>query len=318
MRAFMIADFGQPGSVGERPRPEPGEGQILVRVRAAGVTPMDPVYGTGIYKSYMEHRLPLTPGTDYAGTVVVVGPRVDGFAVGDEVFGDVGKPYVGEGSFAEYVAADAHKATHRPSSIPVEVAATLPRSATTALEAVDALHAAPGSTVAIIGAAGGIGSFATEFAAWRGLKVVAVTRPENFEYVRGLGAADVIDYTSGDVITELRSRYPDGLTGVIDLFHDAQRLVPFAAAVVPDGWLVSPLARDADAALAGTAVHVHLTGIPYQRAPEVARLLTESPTRVGIEALSLDRAPEALARQATRQVRGKLVLSLGQGRIPTR
>ena len=130
--------------------------------------------------------------------------------------------------------------------------------------------------------------------------------------MRGLGAVDVIDYRSADVVAELRSRYPGGLAGVIDLFDDAAGLAAFAAAVRPDGWLVSPLARGAEAAMAGSAVHVHITGIPYQRAAEVVELLTQAPTRVAVEALPLDRAADALARQATRQVRGKLVLSVDQ------
>jgi NADPH:quinone reductase len=310
MRAFIIPEFGQPGSIGERPRPEPGHGELLVRVAAAGVTPMDPVYGTGMAKAFMEHRLPLTPGTDYAGTVVALGPGVEGFAVGDEVFGDVGKPFVGEGSFAEYVTAAAKNAVPRPASIPAAVATAFPRSATTALEAVEALHATAGETVAVFGAGGGIGSFATELASRRGLHVIAVTRPENFDYVRQLGAEDVIDYTSADVVAELRSRHPAGLAGIVDLFHDAAGLAPYAAAVRPDGWLVSPLARGVQELLAGTAVHVHLTGLPVERTGEVLELFAGQPTKVALDVLPLDQASEALAREATHLVQGKLALGI--------
>jgi NADPH:quinone reductase-like Zn-dependent oxidoreductase len=233
-----------------------------------------------------------------------------GSQIGDEVFGDVGKAHVGDGSFAQYVTASAANASHRPTTIPATTAAALPRSATTALEAVDALHASAGDPVAIVGAAGGIGSFATEFAARRGLRVIAVTRPENFDYVQGLGASDVIDYTSGDVVAALRARVPDGLAGIVDLFHDAQGVVPFADALRPDGWLVSPLARGADALLEGRPAHVHVTGMPYQRAPEVLAILAAAPTHVVVETLPLDHAADALARQASRQVRGKLVLTI--------
>src|SRR5262245_162616 len=84
MRAYIVPEFGAPGTVGERPTPEPSEGQLLVRIAAAGVNAMDPIFATGIYKDYMEHRLPLTPGSDYAGTVEAVGPGVTGFQAGDE------------------------------------------------------------------------------------------------------------------------------------------------------------------------------------------------------------------------------------------
>ena len=92
MRAFIVNQFGEAGSVGERPKPEAGDGQLLVRVRAAGVNAFDPVVRAGFLKDFMEHRFPLTPGLDYAGTVEALGPGVSGFAVGDEVFGAVGKP----------------------------------------------------------------------------------------------------------------------------------------------------------------------------------------------------------------------------------
>src|SRR5690242_924074 len=101
MRAFVVNAFGEPGEIGERPMPEPGDGQLLVRVRAAGVNAMDPIIRAGFAKDFMEHRFPLTPGFDYAGIVKAIGPGVTGFAVGDEVFGSVGKPFAGEGSFAE-------------------------------------------------------------------------------------------------------------------------------------------------------------------------------------------------------------------------
>ena len=101
MRALFYPDFGVDGVVGDRPTPEAGEGQVLVKVKAAAINAMDPILASGAFKDFMEHRLPLTPGSDYAGTVVAVGPGVSGIAIGDEVFGDVGKMYAGEGSLAE-------------------------------------------------------------------------------------------------------------------------------------------------------------------------------------------------------------------------
>ncbi|HEY4752826.1 MAG TPA: alcohol dehydrogenase catalytic domain-containing protein, partial [Candidatus Limnocylindrales bacterium] len=138
MRAFYVPEFGAPGVVGELPKPGPGEGQILVRVKAVGINAMDPFLGSGAYKDYMEHRLPLVVGSDYAGTVVALGPGVDNVAVGDEVFGDLGKAYVGEGALAEFVAASAALATRRPDNVSPETAAALPRAGGTALAEVDA------------------------------------------------------------------------------------------------------------------------------------------------------------------------------------
>src|SRR5207247_1250733 len=152
MRAFIVPQFGATGAIGERAKPEPGEGQLLVRVRAAGVNAMDPIIRAGFAKDFMEHRLPLTLGLDYAGTVEAVGRGVEGFAPGDEVFGAVGKPFFGEGTFAEYVTATAALAARRPTNLPAERAAALPTAGGTALAAVDALAAQPGDTAAVIDA----------------------------------------------------------------------------------------------------------------------------------------------------------------------
>jgi len=140
MREFVIPEFGSPGSLGERPLPVAGEGQVLVRVRAAGLNAVDIAVVGGLYKDFMEHRLPLVPGVDFSGTTEAVGPGVTDFAVGDDVFGNVGKRYFGEGTLA------------------------------------NAVNPGPGETVVIVGAGGGVGSFATALAARTGARVIAVTR----------------------------------------------------------------------------------------------------------------------------------------------
>lgn len=310
MRAFIIEEFGQPGSVGERAKPEPGEGEILVRVKAAGVNAMDPVFRAGWAQSFMEHRMPLTPGLDYAGTVEAVGPGVDGFAPGDEVFGSVGKMHAGDGSFAEYVTANATVAAKRPEALPVDQAAALPTSGGTAIAAVDTLAAADGDSVAIVGAAGGVGSIATQLAAARGLRVIAVTKGEHADFVRGLGAAEVVDYTEGDVAAQLRQRYPEGVAGIVDLFDDAPGAAALAGAVRPGGRIVSSSAMGLDQALSGQAVTGHFIGPALDRVGELGDLAAAGRLRIETEVLSLDRAAEALDRQMGKTVRGKQVLAI--------
>ena len=310
MRAFIVPEFGDPGSVGERPKPEPAEGQILVRVKAAGVNTMDAVIRAGYAKDWIEHRFPLTPGSDYAGTVEAVGPGVEGIEVGDEVFGANGKPYAGEGSFAEFIAAVAERSTKRPASVPVEKAASLPTAAGTALAAIDALGATNGDTIAIIGAAGGVGGFATQLAVHRGLEVIAVTKAEHADYVRGLGASEVIDYTTADPLEQLRSKAPNGLAGIVDLFHDVQGATPYALVVRPGGRIVSPLAMGLEQALAGSPVSGVMIQAATTRVGELADLAATGTLGVPFETLPLDEAATALDRQASHQVRGKLVLAL--------
>jgi NADPH:quinone reductase-like Zn-dependent oxidoreductase len=308
MRAFIVPEFGEPGSVGERPKPEPEEGQILVRVKAAGVNTMDAVIRAGYAKDWMEHRFPLTPGSDYAGTVEAIGPGVDGVSVGDEVFGANGKPYAGEGSFAEFIAAIADRSAKRPATVAPEAAAALPTAASTALAAVDALAANAGDTIAIIGAAGGVGGYTTQLATQRGLNVIAVTKGEHVDYVRGLGARDVIDYTTSEPLEQLRSKAPDGLAGIIDLYNDAQGAAPYASVVRPGGRIVSPIAMGLDKTLADGPVTGVMVRAATDRVGELAELAENGTLGVPFETVPLDAAAGALDRQASHQVRGKLVL----------
>jgi NADPH:quinone reductase-like Zn-dependent oxidoreductase len=312
MRAFTVSEFGQPGTVEEQPVPQPGEGQILVRVRAAGVNAADVMVRAGYLKDYMEHRFPLIPGRDFAGTVEAVGPGVTGFAPGDEVFGAADKPYQGEGSYAEYVTAFAQNVARRPEAVPVEQAAALPVAGGTALAALEALDARPGDTVAVIGAAGGVGGFVTASGAARGLRVVAVTKGANAEYVRGLGAADVVDYTAGDIATQLREKYPDGLAGIVDLYNDAQGAAALASVVRPGGRVVSTIAMGIDQALAGQPVTGHLVQATVDRPAELAELAAAGTLGADVEVLPLDQAADALDRQMSKQVRGKQVLAVAR------
>jgi NADPH:quinone reductase-like Zn-dependent oxidoreductase len=312
MRAFIVPDFGEPGSIGERPTPEPETGQLLVRVKAASVNAMDPVVRAGWFKDFMEHRFPLTPGFDYAGTVAAVGDKVDGFAVGDEVFGAVGKAFAGEGSFAEFATVNAAVAAALPSGVSPEQAAALPTAAGTALAAVDALGVATGDTIGIIGAGGGVGSFAVELAANRGLRVIAVTRGENDAYLRSLGAADVADYTTTDDEVELlRSKAPDGVAGVIDLFHDAAGSARFAALVRPGGVIASPVAMGLEQALADTAVRGVVVQAAHGRVAELGELAAKGQMTVPIVVIPFEETRSAIDRQAAKTVRGKLVLRIG-------
>lgn len=308
MRAFMVREFGEPGSVGEKPRPEPGEGQLLVRVRAAGVNAIDAGVRAGFLKDFMEHRFPLTLGMDYAGTVVSVGAGVAGFSAGEEVFGAVGKPYLGEGSFAEYATVTASLAARRPVELSPEVAAALPTAGGTALAAVDALGAAPGDAIAVVGAAGGVGGFVTQLAALRGLRVIAVTRAEHEQYVRELGAADVVDYTAGGLPAQLRARAPEGLAGIIDVFHDAQGLLALVPAVRPGGRIVTPAAMGVEEAFAGQPVGAQAVRAAVDRVSELGELAARGSLTVSFEALPLEQAAQAVHRQSTRGNRGKLVL----------
>ena len=307
MRAYIIPEFGASGAIAERPTPEPGEGQILVRVRAASVNAFDLTVREGFMKDHMEHRFPLILGLDYAGSVAATGPGVMGFHVGDEVFGAVGKMHAGEGSFAEYVTVSAALAARRPDDLPVEVAAALPLAGGEALAEVEAADIGAADTVLIVGSGGGVGAFATQLAARHGARIIAATSADKVDEVRALGASDVVDYAA-DLQEQVRRLVPDGVAALIDHFHDAAGLVPLAELVRSGGHVVSPIAYGGEQALARLPVTFHFVPPAADRVAELGDLASHGSLRVAVETFPLARAGEALARQATRQVKGKLVV----------
>src|SRR6266567_1566092 len=164
MRAFAIDEFGQPGSLRDLPVPEPGEGQVRILVAAAGLNPFDNAVVQGYLKDRMEHRFPLVPGMDASGTVEAVGEGIEAWRVGDEVFGSVGKMYLGEGTLAEFAAMSAGTVARKPASVDHRAAAAIPVAGVTALLMADALHLSEGDVVVAIGASGGVGSYFVQLA----------------------------------------------------------------------------------------------------------------------------------------------------------
>ncbi len=309
MRAFAVPEFNGTGSVAELPVPEPGEGQILVRVRAASVNPMDPFAVSGAMKEMVPHRLPLVPGFDYAGDIEAVGPGVETLRVGDEVFGPVGKMVFGEGSWAEFVTVSAALANPTPDGLDAVRAAALPTAGGAAIALVDAVDAKEGDMILIVGAAGGAGSFAVQLAARNGARVIAVTRAANADYVRSLGAEDVID-TEGDVVAQVRQRYPDGVDAIIDTYHDVSGLRTLAPLVRRGGWIVSPKAQGAGDAFVDKPVSAAVVSANFGRLGELGELVARGEVKVATERLPLEDAGRALQAIASAGVRGKLVITV--------
>jgi len=314
VKAFAVDSFGATGSVHEIPVPKPGEGEVLVRVHAAGVNVMDPIYTGGYIKDYMEHRFPLVPGIDLSGVVEAIGPGVSSFAAGDEVYGVSAKPFVGEGTFAEYVAAPISGLARKPATLSHTEAAALPHAALTALAAVDAADPKVGQVVLLVGAAGGVGSIVSQLAAQRGAKVVAVTSAASAETARSLGAEETVDYNAGDAVEQIKARYPDGVDALIDLHSDADAFAKYASLVREGGIAVSSRGP------AGAAApEIEKRGVRFasanratpDRLAEITEAVDASRLRVPpLKTFSLDQASEAIAEIADGHVRGKLVIDL--------
>jgi NADPH:quinone reductase-like Zn-dependent oxidoreductase len=273
---------------------------------------MDPILTSGAYKEMMEHRLPLIPGLEFSGTVEAVGSGVEGLGVGDEVFGRSTKPYFGEGTFAEFMTTRTDGLARKPASLSHTDAAALPLAGTAAIALVDAVGLKSGETVVIVGAAGGVGSYATQLAARTGARVIAVTRSDSADHVRDFGADNVIDYAAGDVAEQIRAIAPGGVDAIIDLHSDRDTLLGLSATAKRGGRIASSVnAVDADA-----LTELGLTGrnvsAATERVGELGDLVVSGELRVPVtHTYTLSETNDALAEQASRQSRGKLVIVIG-------
>jgi NADPH2:quinone reductase len=238
MRAFALDSFAEPGSIHELPDPQPAEGQVRVRIRAASINLFDTFVVQGYMKDRMEHHFPLVPCSDLSGTIDLLGHGVEGFAVGDPVFGITGR-MLGGGTLAELTTAAAISIARRPAAIDDREAAALPLAGVSALMAVEVADPKPGTVVVIVGASGGIGGYAVQLAAQRGARVIGVTSSDHLDYVRSLGAADAIDRTAGDVLETLKSRNGDGVDAIIDTASDAAGLARLSELVREGGAVIS-------------------------------------------------------------------------------
>jgi NADPH:quinone reductase-like Zn-dependent oxidoreductase len=191
MHAVVMHETGGPEVLQweELARPEPGDGEVLIRVRAASVNPAD----WKARRGNRELALPAVLGYDVAGTVEE--SRAEGFSEGDEVFG-----IAGSGGYAEYATAPAGTIAKKPEGVTHEQAAAIPIAGMTAWQALfDRGGLERGQTALIAGAAGGVGHFAVQFASQRGARVIGTGSSRNHDFVLGLGAEEYVDYTQQDV-----------------------------------------------------------------------------------------------------------------------
>ena len=250
MKAIRIHEYGDVGELKleEVPRLSITDDQLLVRIRDAGVNPMDWKIRQGYMKQVLPATFPLTMGQDFAGEVAELGKKVDEFAIGDRVFG------FAEGTYAEYASAPASTVAAIPDSVDFATAAALPTAGLTALQVIrDVVCAKPGMTILIQGAAGGVGSYATQIATFLEARVIGTAVGGDIEYLKSLGIDEVIDYK--------RERFEDkakGVDAVVDLVGGETLARSYA--VVKKGGVLATTVQPIDETAAGRAgiraVHV--------------------------------------------------------------
>ena len=196
MKAFVLDRYGGPSSASLRdvPAPTPAAGEVRIRVKAAGLNPVDYKIRAGKLKPVVRLALPSTLGCELSGVVDALGAGVTAFAVGDEVMARVGKESLG--AFAEQCCVDASFVARKPTSVDFETSAALPLAGLTALQVLrDELRVGAGTRVFIPGGAGGVGTFAIQIARHLGAHVTTTASPRGEALVRRLGADEVVDYT---------------------------------------------------------------------------------------------------------------------------
>ncbi|GAB2832032.1 NADP-dependent oxidoreductase [Streptomyces daliensis] len=306
MKAIALEQYGGPDALRltELPDPKVAPGEVLIRVRAAGVNPVDWKLAAGYLDPLMEVGFPLVPGWDVSGTVERVGLDAGEFSVGDEVVGYVRKDWAQKGTYAELVSAHVRMLAPKPASLSWTEAAGLPLAGLTALQSLRRLDVGAGDTVLVHAAAGGVGSLATQIAVAWGARVIGTASERNHDFLRGLGAEPV---TYGDGLAgRVRELAPDGVDAALDFVGgDA---VEVSQQVVTKPERVASIA-DSDAPSKGAHyvwVRPDGAGLAELGALADAGKLTVNVDRV----LPLAEAAEAWHLSQAGRTRGKLVLEV--------
>ena len=314
MRAIAIKEFGGADKLRamDLPRPKAGKGEVLVRVVAAGVNPVDWKIREGYLKEMLPHAFPLVPGWDVAGVVEELGEGVSRFRRGEKVWAYARKATVQWGTYAEYVAVAESSASLMPVKLLFEEAATVPLAALTAYQALQKGGVRSGGTVLVHAAAGGVGHFAVQLAKNAGARVLGTAGTANQEFVLSLGAAETIDYTREDFREAVRRTCPKGVDLVLDAVGGDTLAASFEV-VRPGGKLVGIVDRPDAQAAEKRGVHASYVFVEpnAEQLEQLAALVDRKKLRTHVQKIfPLFEAAEAQGVSETGHVRGKLALAL--------
>ena len=299
MRALILDGFDvQPALRDDVPEPQVGDNELLVRVHASSVNPVDVFIAAGGLKEMGEYDFPVTLGRDFAGTVEAVGPDVSRYQVGDEVFGFVlhANPTVHDGSWAELIVVPQdNQVAAKPRELDFAHAGAAPLAALAAIAAFDALAPAAGETVLVVGATGGVGSFFVQLAAAASANLIAPALSDDHDYLKGLGVGQIVD-RNGNV------------DGGVDALLDLVSPTPPDTALLKDGGRLASTLGAAGEGPGRFNIVAEPTPANLQR---LAELLDSGALRVPIQrSYRLEQADEALQALPTTHTQGKLSLTI--------
>jgi NADPH:quinone reductase-like Zn-dependent oxidoreductase len=304
MKAIRIHQFGDANTLQleDAPNINVADDQLLVRVRAAGVNPIDWKIRQGYMKDMMRTDFPLTIGQDFAGEVADKGKSVTQFAKGDRVFG------FAQGTYAEFAAAPASTVAKIPDGVDFATAAALPTAGLTALQIIrDFVRAKPGMTILIHGAAGGVGSFASQIAKNSGARVIGTATGDDIQYLKSIGVDEVIDYR--------RERFEDkvhDVDAVVDLVGGDTAARSYGV-VKRGGVLVSTVQAPDEAAAQRAGIRAERIVMKRNSADlaELAQLVAKGAVKPRMDkTLSLSQAKEAQELSEKGKAEGKVILKV--------
>ncbi|MDQ4139653.1 MAG: NADP-dependent oxidoreductase [Bacteroidota bacterium] len=310
MKAAVYEEFGGPEKIQIRTvsLPELKEGEVLVRVKAAGVNPVDYAVREGYLKDYLTHAFPIIPGWDVAGIVEDRGFSARRFSVGEAVYAYARRPVVQYGTFAEYLVIPESYLARKPENISFEEAAGIPLVGLTAYQSMfDAGNLQSGQTVLILGASGGVGSLGIQLAKVKGARVIGVASEKNHDFMKQLGADFTVDYNQGDIGATIKKLVPDGVDLIFDC-ASGETLQQSLSALKPTGKLVSILhhgqSLSPDINFQYVFVEPNSTQLEHLR-----ELANNGQLKVHVsQTYTLDQAVEALNQIQTHHTTGKIVI----------
>jgi NADPH:quinone reductase-like Zn-dependent oxidoreductase len=311
VRAVYIEQWGDRDvmQVGDVPDPPVGPDTVLVRVKAAGVNPVDTKIRGGYMKERLPFHFPLVLGWDAAGVVEKVGPAVTWFKPGDEVYGYCRRHHLQFGTYAEYALVPEGFLAHKPRSLSFEEAAAVPLACLAAHQALDAVGLRGGEALLITGGAGGVGHFAVQLGAIRGARVIATASERHHDFIRELGG-EPVDYHGDDVAERIRALAGDGgADAALDLFGGEDRETAYA--VLRRGGRLASVAQPPPPPRDGYESHYIFVRPAGDQLSELANLIDEGRLRPVVEEVfGLEQAAAAHERLEGGHVRGKLVLRI--------
>lgn len=308
MKAAVFEEFGGAVKSKSIDIPAPLEGEVLIRIKAAGVNPVDNAVKEGYLKDHIPTIFPVIPGWDFAGTITERGFSARRFDVGDEVYGYARRPMVYQGTFAEYIAIPESYIAKKPKNLSWEEAGGVPLVGLTAYQSLfDAGNLQENQTVLILGASGGVGSMAIQLVKERGATAIGVASGRNHDFMKGLGADNTIDYKDNNVGEAVKELVPDGVDLIFDC-ASGETLEQSLQALKSSGKLVSILHHGEGLAEAIDFSYVFVE--PNSR--QLDQLCTYADAgklKVHVsKTYSLDEAAEALEQVQTLHTTGKIII----------